>query len=238
VTNLRSSLFVVALSSSLGFAAACQKAPDVNKIQSQALLTVKSYAGQLEVLQRRADANLTKFRSMDQSLPGASEAGRRLGDARGKLEQLRALVTAAPTTLATAAKSGRSTDLQASIDNTNTALVDGTLEITADLTAFENWAAFAGPSARVTPPSTPPAAPAPATTEEKLGDRPPGTPVPPVTGTPPVAPVDGTPPVPPRPRESDGGAAKPAAPATKPPATRVPGAGPRQPAAAGSAAKP
>ncbi|HVK84491.1 MAG TPA: hypothetical protein VM513_10320, partial [Kofleriaceae bacterium] len=157
MTNLRSSLFVVALSSSLGFAAACQKAPDVNKIQSQALLTVKSYAGQLEVLQRRADANLTKFRSMDQSLPGASEAGRRLGDARGKLEQLRALVTAAPTTLATAAKSGRSTDLQASIDNTNATLVDGTLEVTADLAAFENWAAYARPSvAMAKAPATPP----------------------------------------------------------------------------------
>jgi hypothetical protein len=227
VINLRSSLLVLAL----GFStAACQKAPDLGKVQAEALLTVKSYTSSLDVLQRRADTNLAKFRAMDQSLPGADEAGRRLGDARGTLEQLRALTNGAAGAYSAAAKAGSLEEVQASIDSTNAKLQTGIAKVTADLTTFENWAAFAQPAVAMN--NTPPAGSPPPGTEPANaiapGEPNPGTP----TGVPgdeaPRADGERPPTEPGKP--VDGAAAKPA-PAT-PPAAKQPA-----PAAAGSAAK-
>jgi hypothetical protein len=159
VINLRSSLFIVALA-----AGGCQKAPDVDKMQSQALLTVRSYAGQLDVLQRRADTLLTKYRAMGSNLPGAAEASRRLGQARSDLEQLRAFANGVPGMFAGAANKSPE-QLQEAIDTTDAKLVEGTLKITGDLTAFENWSAFARPTPPHAPPPPPPAAPSEATGE-------------------------------------------------------------------------
>jgi hypothetical protein len=178
VINLRSSLLVLALA-----VGGCQKAPDVDKIQSQALMTVKSYAGGLEVLQRRADALLAQYRAMQPNLPGAPEASRRLGEARSEIEELRTFISGVPGAFAAAAK-GTNEDLQKSIDATDDKLIEGWRTIVADLTAFENWAAFAGPTVAMAQPAPTPAAPptatAPATppTPEHIGEHPPGTPTP------------------------------------------------------------
>ncbi|MDX2086263.1 MAG: hypothetical protein SFX73_00380 [Kofleriaceae bacterium] len=261
--NLRSSLFVVALGFS---AAACQKAPDLGKVQAQALLTVKSYVGTLEVLQRRADVNLAKFRTMDQGLPGADQAGRALGDARGMLDQLRALSSGAAGAYSTAAKNGNLDELRATIDSTDARLRAGVTKVTADLTAFENWAAFARPAVAMnTPPvgSPPPGTePANAGAAEGTPGTDPGTP----TGVPgdEAQRADGEKPSTETAKPADGAAkpaagaaaatpakpatapaAKPAAPAAKPagPAATpaapaaAPAANPAAPSATGSASK-
>lgn len=155
VINLRSSLLVLALA-----VGGCQKAPDVAKIQSQALLTVKSYAGELEVLQRRADSQLAHYRTMQPNLPGAGEASHRLGEARSELEELRTFVNGVPGVFAAAAKQ-RPEDLQKAIDATEEKLAEGTRTIISDLTAFENWAAFARPTVAMAEPTTPVEPPTP-----------------------------------------------------------------------------
>jgi hypothetical protein len=153
VINLRSSLVVLVLA-----VGGCQKAPDVDKIQSQALMTVKSYGGGLEVLQRRADALLAQSRMMEPNLPGAPEAQHRLDEARHEIEELRTFISGVPGTFATAAK-GSNADLQKAIDETEDKLRGGARTINGDLAAFENWAAFAHPTVAMAQPAPTPAEP-------------------------------------------------------------------------------
>lgn len=214
---------------SLGLAG-CQKSHDFDRMQKEALAVVNVYAGQLEGLQRRAEALLQRGRALDPSTPGYAEAGRKLTEVRAQLEQLRAVTASAPTSFAAAAKTNVAEELERLSDETVEKVDHGIALVRAELDALESWLAAVGYA-------RPPAAPAPASPEPVTGT--PEVPVP-TTGAPTPT---GTPvPTPAAPTGTPAGAAppaaKPEAPAAAPalpagtPATRTP------PAPTGGPAKP
>lgn len=161
----------------------CEKPADLGRMQEETLALVKQHGKHVDLLQRRADSMMARGRNLGGDAPGISDAGRLLSEARSGIDQLRAHVTSAPTTIGNAAKTS-SDDLQRATDDLITKLETGERAVRSNLAAVDNWmmavenrpAGAAAPSA----PATPGAAPA--------GNESPNPPVPPA----PTAPETGS----------------------------------------------
>lgn len=166
-TVIKHLALAVVLSLSL---AGCQKSPDLGRVQEESLELVKLHVKVLDQLQRRADALLVRGRTIGAkagtSSQGIADAGRILTEARGRLDQLRALTVKAPSAIAAAVKSGNDEELYKTSDEMVEQLDTGAALIRADLDAVDQWLAIAegrpAPVAGATPPATPSSSMAPA----------------------------------------------------------------------------
>ena len=162
-------LSFVSLFVSLALAATgCQKSQDLPRMQAEALAVVKGHGHEVDALQRRADTLLARGRSLGNSVAGIGDAGRRLADARGQLEQLRTLGSTAPSVLGAAVKTGEVEQVEKTFDEMVAKLEHGTAAARGDLDAVETWLAYSerqpaaavpAPPAAAPPPAAPPAAP-------------------------------------------------------------------------------
>ena len=164
-------------------AAGCQKSHDLPRMQAEALAVVKLHGQEVDVLQRRADSLLARGRSLGNSVPGIGDAGRRLADARGQLEQLRTLGSTAQSVLGAAVKTGEVEQVEKTFDEMVGKLGHGTAAARGDLDAVETWLAYSERQ----PAAAAPAVPAPPVVPPVA---------PPTEGTPPAPPTDGAPAVP------------------------------------------
>lgn len=150
--------------------AACQKAPDLAKMQEETIGAVKIYIVELDTLQRRADllgTNLEKH----SAAKGVEEASQILGAAKTELDQLRRLAGSTPTLAATAAKSNNPEEISKVHDETVAKLIEGIAIVKDELAASDAWLGVAEnsqvaiaramaktptPVTSVTPAATPP----------------------------------------------------------------------------------
>lgn len=151
---LLSSLLVLALSG-----AGCEKSADLGRMQEETLSLVKMHAKDVEVLQRRADALMVRGRNLGGDAPGIADAGRLLSEARAGLDQLRALLGQAPTTMDTAVKSNEGDQVSRASDELLEKLEAGQVSVRANLAAVDNW--LMNVENRPAAPVVPPAPPAP-----------------------------------------------------------------------------
>ena len=204
--RLLSSVLFLALA-----AAGCEKSADLGRIQEETLVLVKLHGSEVDRLLRRADALQARGKNLGGQAPGIADAGRLLSEARAGIDQLRALVAAAPGTLGNAVKSNDLAEVQRASDELLDKLDAGEVRVRANLTAVENWLA------NVENRPMPPAPPAPKT-DEASGQPP----APPATSATPTTPTPTTP----TGAGAGSGSAAPAAPATPPQAA---GSGSAQP---------
>lgn len=140
---------------------ACQKSPDLGRVQEESLELVKVRVKVLDTLQRRADDLLQRGRTIGTRAAGAqgiADAGRILTDARAQLDQLRAVTMQAPSEIAAAAKTGSDEEMFKTSDEMVEKLETGEALVRADLDAVDSWLAYA--ESRPMPPTpAPPAAP-------------------------------------------------------------------------------
>ncbi len=198
-------------------AAGCQKSHDLPRMQAEALAVVKLHGQEVDVLQRRADSLLARGRSLGNSVPGIGDAGRRLADARGQLEQLRTLGSTAQSVLGAAVKTGEVEQVEKTFDEMVGKLGHGTAAARGDLDAVETWLAYSERQ----PAAAAPAVPAPPVVPPVA---------PPTEGTPPAPPTDGAPRGPPRPAAPAAAIPAPAPPRSPRPPPRSPRARRRDPA--------
>ena len=138
-SKLLSSWFLVTVVvASLG-ASGCEKSADLGRMQEETLGIVKLHATEIEVLQRRADALMARGRNLGGDATGIAEAGRLLSEARAGLDQLRAQLAAAPSTLGNAVKGGEVEEVQRSSDELIEKLDRGEVTVKANLAAVDNW---------------------------------------------------------------------------------------------------
>jgi len=137
-------LAVIKLSTmSLAFAltfssAACQKAPDLAKMQEETIGAVKIYITELNILQRRADL-LEKNIGTHGSAQGAEEAKQILAEAKKELDQMHRLAGSTPTLAATAAKSNNPEEISKVHDETIAKLDEGIANVKDELAASDTW---------------------------------------------------------------------------------------------------
>jgi hypothetical protein len=174
-SKLLSSLFLVTVLAASG----CEKSADLGRMQEETQSIVNVHAKEVEVLQRRADALMARGRNLGGDAPGIADAGRLLSEARAGLDQLRAQLTAAPSVLGNAVKSGDGEEVQRASDEMIEKLDSGEVTVKANLAAVESWLM----NAENRTATTPPAPPAPPPVDE--------TPVPPPSPPPTPAPAAG-----------------------------------------------
>ncbi len=163
-TVIKHLALAVVLSLSL---AGCQKSPDLGRVQEESLELVKVHVKVLDQLQRRADALLLRGRNIGAKSPansqGIADAGRILTEARGRLDQLRAVTVKAPSSIAAAVKTGSDEELYKTADEMVEQLDTGAALIRADLDAVEQWLSIAegrpAPAAAALPPTATPTSP-------------------------------------------------------------------------------
>ncbi len=163
-TVIKHLALAVVLSLSL---AGCQKSPDLGRVQEESLELVKVHIKVLDQLQRRADALLLRGRNIGAKAgagsQGIADAGRILTEARGRLDQLRALTVKAPSSIAAAVKTGSDEELYKASDEMVEQLDTGAALVRADLDAVEQWLAISegrqAPAAPAMPPTATPTSP-------------------------------------------------------------------------------
>ena len=154
----------------------CEKPADLGRMQEETLALVKQHGKEVDLLQRRADALMSRGRNLGGDAPGIADAGRLLSEARSGLDQLRAQVSSAPTTIGNATKTNDSDELQRASDDLVDRLEKGEVNVRSNLAAVDNWlmsvenrpAGAAAPTAPPAPPAgndspNPPVPPAPET---------------------------------------------------------------------------
>lgn len=134
-TSKLSSLFLAAALAVSG----CAKSTDLGKMQEETSAIVQQHAGEIEVLQRRADALMMRGRDLGSDAPGIADAGRLLSEARAELDRLRAHVTGSTSVLGNAVKSGSLEEVQRASDETLEKLEAGEIAVRANLAAVDNW---------------------------------------------------------------------------------------------------
>jgi hypothetical protein len=152
-STIVSALGFALLSSAVG----CAKTTDLGKMQEETIATVKMYNGELDVLQRRYD-ELAATRG------SSADANAMLEAAGQAIRTARTLAASAPTTVATAAKSGNADALTEEHYRIIEGLVHEIDIAKDDLAGYETFAssvAYAGTKPPVIPPSDepPPATP-------------------------------------------------------------------------------
>jgi hypothetical protein len=163
-TVIKHLALAVVLSLSL---AGCQKSPDLGRVQEESMELVKVHVKVLDQLQRRADALLLRGRNIGAkaagNAQGIADAGRILTEARGRLDQLRAVTVKAPSSIAAAVKTGSDEEVYKTADEMVEQLDTGAALIRADLDAVEQWLSIAegrpAPAAAPPPAATPTSAP-------------------------------------------------------------------------------
>jgi hypothetical protein len=158
-------LVVVVLFSLLALGA-CGKANDVPAIRAEAEGTFQNYKTRLDQLNSRAESIMQRGNAIGVTNPDAANASRLFAMAKGKLEQLRGDIAAAPGELA---KIKDRLELIRYFGGKERALQTGYVEINADFDAVESWITLAESrpaqvSSRqpvVPPPSPNPASPPP-----------------------------------------------------------------------------
>jgi hypothetical protein len=135
----------------------CEKSADLGRIQEETLALVKQHGKEVEILQRRADALMARGRNLGADAPGIADAGRVLSEARSGLDQLRAQITAAPTTVASAAKTNNVEDLLRVSDDLVERVEKGEINVRANLSAVDSWLMSVEhrPAAASAPPAPP-----------------------------------------------------------------------------------
>lgn len=120
--------------------AACGKANDIPAMRAETEGMLKNYQGRFDDLGRRAEAILQRGNAIGVTSPDAANASRLFAMAKGKLETLRADVTAAA---GETAKAKDTIELQKMIDKTQKNLEEGYIEVNADFDAVESWITLA-----------------------------------------------------------------------------------------------
>ena len=134
-TGVKTLVVVLALS-----LAACGKANDVPAIRAEAEGTFHNYKTRLDQLNSRAESIMQRGNAIGVTNPDAANASRLFAMAKGKLEQLRADVAAAP---------GDLNNIQDRIEliryfgRKEHALQTGYVEINTDFDAVESWITLA-----------------------------------------------------------------------------------------------
>ena len=138
---------------------ACGKANDAPAIKAEAEGTFQNYKTRLDQLGSRADSIMQRGNAIGVTNPDAANASRLFAMAKGKLEQLRGDIGAAPAELT---KIKDRLELIRYVDRKEHELLVGYTEINADFDAVESWITLAESqpaqaSARqpVVPPPTP-----------------------------------------------------------------------------------
>ena len=116
--------------------AACGKANDMPAMRAETEGMMKNFQTRFDDLNRRANAIMQRGNAIGVTSPDAANASRLFAMAKGKLEQLRGDVSAAPTELG---KIKDKLELRRYIDRTEKALENGFTEINADFDAVESW---------------------------------------------------------------------------------------------------
>lgn len=129
----------VVLSSTLALGA-CGKANDAPAIKAEADGTFKNYKTRLDHLNSRAESILQRGNAIGVTNPDAANASRLFAMAKGKLEQLRGDIAAAPGELA---KIKERLELIRFVDRKERELHSGYVEINADFDAVESWITLA-----------------------------------------------------------------------------------------------
>ncbi|MBA3460944.1 MAG: hypothetical protein H0T46_13325 [Deltaproteobacteria bacterium] len=155
----------------------CEKPADLGRMQEETLALVKQHGKDVDLLQRRADALMARGRNVGSDAPGISDAGRILSEARSGIDQLRALVSSAPTTIGNAARTNNSDEVQRVSDDLVAKLKTGEVAARSNLAAVDNWlmsvenrpTTAAAPATPGNESPNPPVPPAPAAPETGSG---------------------------------------------------------------------
>jgi hypothetical protein len=134
-TGVKTLCVVLALS-----LAACGKANDVPAIRAEAEGTFQNYKTRLDHLNSRAESIMQRGNAIGVTNPDAANASRLFAMAKGKLEQLRGDIAAAPVELS---KIKDRIELIRYFGRTEHALQTGYVEINADFDAVESWITLA-----------------------------------------------------------------------------------------------
>lgn len=160
-------------------ATACGKPNDAAILEYEAGTLVKYYQPKLERLDQRVQLIFKRGTTIPANLPGIDEVGKRLGEARDAIIQLRSIIGASTSEkspvekqAAALAKENKVEDLEKLVHDTETTLDRGMTVINDNLDAVESWIAqydrataqAKAPAAEPPPPPAanppPPAAPA------------------------------------------------------------------------------
>lgn len=167
-TTIVSAVLALALSfSTFG----CAKTTDLGRMQEETIATVKIYLGELEALQRRHDELVPRRGT-------SPEADKKLAAADQAITEGRTLAASAPTTVATAAKTGNPEALKRAHDEIIEKLTENIALATDNLVAFESFStavSYAAGKPATVPSSTPPASP-PTTPDTAVANDGPGGP--------------------------------------------------------------
>jgi hypothetical protein len=132
-------IVVVVLSSALALGA-CGKPNDVPAIKAETEGMLQSYQARLEQQNRRADSIMQRGNAIGVTNPDAANASRLFAMAKGKLEQLKGDVAAAPGEMA---KIKDRLEMIRYFDRKKRDLQTGFIEINADFDAVESWITLA-----------------------------------------------------------------------------------------------
>jgi hypothetical protein len=158
----------------------CEKSADLGRMQEETLALIRQHGKEVDLLQRRADALMARGRNLGGDAPGIADAGRLLSEARSGLDQLRAQITTAPTTIGNAAKTNNIDELLRVSDDLVEKVEKSEINVRANLAAVDSWLMSVEnrPAAAPTTGTAPPAPAAPAG-----GNESPNPPVPPAPET-------------------------------------------------------
>lgn len=120
--------------------AACGKANDVPAIKAEADGTFQNYTTRLDHLNSRAESIMQRGNAIGVTNPDAANASRLFATAKGKLEQLRGDLKAAPAELA---KIKERLEVIRYFDRKKRDLHAGWVQINADFDAVESWITLA-----------------------------------------------------------------------------------------------
>lgn len=123
--------------------AACGKANDVPALGAEAQGLVKNYAAKLEDLNTRANAIMQRGNAIGVTTPQAQTVSRMFSAAKGKLDELRNAVSAAPPEIDNATRAKDKLAMQKLLDGYTEKFGNGFIEINGDFDAVESWLAFA-----------------------------------------------------------------------------------------------
>lgn len=161
-TVIKHSILAVILALPMLASGGCQKSPDLGRVQEESLELVKVHTKVLDQLQRRADSLLLRGRNVGAKVgpnsQGIADAGRILTEARGRLDQLRAVTVKAPSSIAAAVKTGNDEELYKTSDEMVEQLDTGAALARADLDAVEQWLSVAEGRPALVAPAMPPTA--------------------------------------------------------------------------------
>ena len=133
-------ILVVPILASILALGACGKANDMPAMKAEAEGMFKNSQVRFDDLSRRADSIMQRGNAIGVTSPDAANASRLFAMSKGKLEQLKGDMGAAPGELA---KLKDKLELRKYIDRKQNDLQDGYLEINADFDAVESWISLA-----------------------------------------------------------------------------------------------